>query len=252
MSSTRVAKAGSRSKKQKTKLNKNNRMSENKTFLSQSKEHRTILFTTLMAHRYYELIKHLIGTGQEKTFSSLENHLKKREQVPVDLCYEAFLFVFTLVDHIVRYYKICKRMPDIEVDGQKSVGQLKAREELKAHLGALKEARDKQQHIDERITDDGEGSFLGSISWNNNGDNYTLFWTQTGQLKSTLTIPYDTIGHKHTSRFCYTQNGVIYDLDKAIEILERHHRWLSNTIKPEKPYSPGQEFVGFHYVINLK
>ncbi len=225
-------------------------MSKNEIPLSQAnKEHKKILFTTLMAHRYYELIKHIIKTRREKTFFPLENYLRKGDRPPTSLCYEAFLLVFALVDNLVRYYKICERMPDIEVDGKKPIAQSTIREELKKHLGILKEARNKLQHIDEYLMDGGDGSFLGAICWTKNENLFLLFWAETGQGKEAYSIPYDTVLQRYISNFCYVHNKVLYDLEKSLEFLEKHHGWLSNSIRIEtngKPYSPEQEFIGIH------
>lgn len=219
--------------------------------LSQSQEHQTILFTNLMAHRCYALIKHLIDSRRETGFSSLEKYLEKGEKAPPALYYEAFLFVYTLIDNLVRYYKICVKMPDIVVDGQKAISQTEAQEQLQTHLGPLVKARNKIQHIDEHIMESGEGSFLGSITWVTGKNTYTVFWTETGRSKSTITMTFDAVLQKHVTTLCYVHNGVIYDLDKAIEILERHHRWLSNTIR-NNSYSPEQEIMGIHQTVNVE
>jgi len=191
----------------------------------------------VLLDRQFLLTQHLIQTFG-RSLSNLRKALDEKRQ-NINQVLSVYNYVFSLVDHLVRYQKIANSLPRMN---QKSA-EYRA---LNGALSGLRDVRNQIQHINNDIENEFKRPLLGAIFWTSGNIQYAVSFHDLGRERSSPGIVFDTRTRTYAQEFCYVYNEVYYDLGKAIEGFRKFHRFITKTVKVEmdgKPYNAKEHFM---------
>ena len=191
----------------------------------------------VLLDRQFLLTQHLIKTSG-RSLGNLKRALDEERQ-NIRHVLSVYNYVFSLIDHLVRYQKIAHSMPRLS---QKSA-EFRA---LNDSLKGLKEVRNQIQHINNDIENQFSGPLLGAIVWASGSQQCVVTFHDLGRKRSSPSIPFDSSKRSFTKEFCYVYDGDLYDLDKAIGGFREFNKYVQRTVKVQvdgKPYLAKDHFM---------
>ena len=147
-----------------------------------------------------------------------------------------------MIDYVHRFFEIVQAMPLLRKDHPKV-------KKLGNFLKSLQDCRNYLQHMrgDLSKNDDINYPIIGSISWVDNDQNYTLFCQQTTKSFQVPGIAYDRKLNKYVCRFQLSIGGYEIQLDNVYNEVKSFWLWLdkSSSIEPKsiKDYEWGVPMI---------
>lgn len=194
--------------------------------MAQSIEERSAIAAqaAILLNRQYLLTERLIET-QSSALLAIEKSIEQKAAT-MPLALDAYNYVFSLIDHLVRYQKTASVLSLIS---QRSP-QFRAMSEAFANL---KDSRNQLQHLNNDIDNDFSGPLLGMICWANGNKQFMVTLHDLGRPRSSPSIVFDSHNGQFLHQLVYVYNHVYYDLAKAIDGMRAYSAFLDSTLKIE-------------------
>jgi hypothetical protein len=171
------------------------------------------------------LTEHLITSGKV-SLAKFEAAMLANSAT-VEHVLEVLVYVFALIDNLVRFQKIAASIPQLNHKKGKEP------QALSSGMGDLKEVRNQHQHINNHILNDFTGPLLGTVSWISGSRNYIATFPDIGRERSIPSMVYDREESKFVNEFCYVFGEKYYDLQKAIQSMRNFGDHINRIVRIE-------------------
>jgi hypothetical protein len=206
-------------------------------------DHRLVQ-TVVLLERQHLITEHLVETIGGPAIQRMEDALAEGKQ-GLNHVLDIFNYVFSLIDHLVRFQKIAASLPKFS---QKSA-EFRA---LHSKMGDLKNVRNQLQHINNDIQNDYTGPLLGAISWANKSTQFmTTFW-DVGRERRFSGTTFKAMEDSFGIGLRYIYNEKDHNLDLALEGAREFNAFILRSVKIEtdgKPYNVEEHFVALRVSI---
>lgn len=202
--------------------------------------------TTVLLHRHYELLTHLINTRQKQALSSFERAIASGTQ-SLENVYEIYNYIHAVIDVSVRYQKIANVLPRISQKGPEVSA-------LNQALLNFKEARNQIQHVNNDIENEYTGPLMGSVCWVNGDSQFLVSLNDIGRQRWAPGIVLDTNTGKFLNEICYILNDQYLDISRAVKGIQDFQAWIDKCVVVEiggRPFSPLEHYAALMFKFGL-
>lgn len=199
----------------------------------------------VLVDRQYLLMERLVQT-QGHVLADAEKVVSKKPP-PLDEVLDVYNYALALIEHLVRYQKSARSLPQLNQKEKEFRAFLDA-------VGGLKDPRNQVQHLNRVIENEGSGPLLGAVCWASGDTQYLVCFNDLGRDRSVPGIVFDTHTGRYLNEFSYVCDGTHYDLRRAFEAVATFHAWLRARVRVEvggKPYNPAEHFSAIAAVFKM-